>query len=88
MTQALLLRVRVKMHVREVQPHEKRLAGVFLALDEILRGGGKFVVAGLHALGGQRAGVGDFLFADLASPQITRMLGFFAVAMVELSSQP
>ena len=66
LTEALLLGVREQMHVRRVQPDEERLAGLFLALDEIRGGGDELVVAGLHPLCSQRAGVLDLLLADLA----------------------
>ena len=38
LAEALGLGVRVEMHVRRVEPDEERLAGVVLALDEILGG--------------------------------------------------
>ena len=55
-----------QVHVRGVEPHEPRFAGLLLALDEVLRGGDELVVAGLHALLVERAGVLDLLLADLA----------------------
>ena len=66
LAEALLLGVREEVHVRRVEPHEPRLAGLFLPLDEVLGGGDELVVAGLHALLGERAGVLDLLLADLA----------------------
>ena len=47
---------------------EERLAGLGLALDEVLGGGDGFVVDGLHALLGQRAGVLDLLAALAVGP--------------------
>ena len=66
LTQALLLGVREEVHVGRVEPHEEGLAGLLLALDEVRRRGDELVVAGLHPLRGQRAGVLDLLLADLA----------------------
>ena len=62
----------VEMHVGHVQPDKERLAGVVLALHEILGRRNKFVVAGFHALLGERAGIGHSLFSDLAP---TRLIG-------------
>ena len=66
LAQALLLRVREQVHVCRVQPDEEGLAGLLLALDEVRCRGDEVVVAGLHALLGQRTGVLDLLLADLA----------------------
>ena len=74
LAQARLLGVREEVHVSRVQPHEPRLAGLVLALDEVARGGDKFVVAGFHALLGQRAGVLDLLLADLAPARLDRLV--------------
>ena len=70
LSEALRLGVRVEVHVRGVEPDEERLARVVLALDEILGRGDEFVVAGFHALLGQRAGVLDLLLADLAPARL------------------
>ena len=72
LAEALLLGVREQVHVRGVEPHEERLAGLVLPLDEVLGGGDELVVAGLHPLLGERAGVLDLLLADLAP---ARLLG-------------
>src|SRR5208282_5760571 len=69
---ALRLGVGEEMHVRGVEPDEERLARVVLALDEISRRGDEFVVAGLHALLCERAGVGDSLLSD---PSPARLFG-------------
>ena len=45
------------VHARGVHPHKKRLVGLGLLFDELLRGRGGFVVDGFHALGGQGPGV-------------------------------
>jgi hypothetical protein len=66
------LRVRSQVHVGGVEPQEKRLAGVVLPLDEVLRRGDEFVVARFHALFGERAGVFDRLLADTTP---ARLLG-------------
>ena len=54
------------MHVGGVEPHEERLAGLVLARDEVLGRRDELVVAGLHPLLGERAGVLDLLLADAA----------------------
>src|SRR4029077_10719608 len=64
--------VGLEMHVRRVEPDEEWLARVVLALDEILGAADEFVVASLHALPGEWAGVGHFLFSD---PAPTWLLG-------------
>jgi hypothetical protein len=69
---ALGLGMRDQVHVRGVEPHEPGLACLLLALDEVLGGGGELVVAGLHALPGERARVLDLLLANLAP---SRLLG-------------
>src|SRR4029450_11940695 len=61
-----------KVHVGGVDPTEKGLAGGVLALDPILGGGHDLIIAGLHALLGERAGVLDLL---LAYPAPARLLG-------------
>ena len=63
---ALGLGVGEQMHVGGVEPYEERFAVLVLAPDKILGGCRKFVVAGLHALLGERAGVLDLLLADAA----------------------
>ncbi|MET3930376.1 hypothetical protein ABIE51_002263 [Lysobacter sp. OAE881] len=66
------LGVRDEMHVRGVEPHEERLAGLVLALDEIAGGLDELVVAGFHALARQRSSVLDLLPADLAPARVGR----------------
>ncbi|MNM64891.1 hypothetical protein D3C81_763070 [compost metagenome] len=46
-----------QVHAGGVHPHEKRFVCLGLSLHERLSSGGGFVVDGLHALGGQCAGV-------------------------------
>jgi len=53
--------MRAKVHARGVPPHEERLAGLGLALDELLGGRDGLFVDSLHALLGERAGVLDRL---------------------------
>ena len=72
LAEALRLGVGAQVHVGGVDPAEERLAGFVLALDEVLGGSDELVVAGLHALLGQRAGVLDLL---LAHPAPARLLG-------------
>ena len=72
LAKAFRLGVGPQVHVRGVDPAEERFAGLVLALDEVLGGGDEVVVAGLHALLGERAGVLDLLFAD---PSPARLLG-------------
>ncbi len=55
----LLLHVGAKVHAGAVPPAEEWLAGLDLALDEVLGRGDGFVVNRLHPLLGQRAGVLD-----------------------------
>ena len=57
----LLLHVGAEVHAGAVPPAEEGLTGLVLALDEVLGGGERFLVDGLHALLGQRAGVLDGL---------------------------
>ena len=59
----LRLHMGAEVHARGVPPAEERLPGFGLARDEVLGGGDRFVVDGLHALLGQRAGVLDGLAA-------------------------
>ena len=70
LAQALRLGVREQVHVRGVEPDEERLAGLVLPLDEVLGGGDELVVAGLHPLLGERAGVLDLLLADPAPARL------------------
>ena len=73
LAQALGLGVGEDVHVGEVEPDEERLARIVLAssMNSFARGD-EIVVAGLHALGGQRAGILDLLLAD---PAPARLLG-------------
>src|SRR5262249_19562805 len=57
-------------HVGGVQPQEERLTGSVLTLDEVFCCRHKFVVACLHALAIERAGVFDSLFSDAAPPRL------------------
>ena len=54
-----LLQVREDVHARGVPPEKKWLVRLLGALHEVKRPGGDFLVDRLHALLGQRAGVGD-----------------------------
>ena len=57
----LLLHVRAEVHARRVPPDEERLVAAGLLLEILERPRGDFVVDGLHALLGERAGVLDLL---------------------------
>ena len=57
------LHVGAEVHARGVPPAEERLPGLGLPRDELLGGGDDFVINGLHALLGERAGVLDGLAA-------------------------
>ena len=70
LAEAPLLGVREQVHVRGVEPHEPGLAGLVLPLDEVRGRGDELVVAGLHALLGERPGVLDLLLADLAPARL------------------
>ena len=59
----LRLHVGAEVHARGVPPAEEGLARLGLPRDELLGGGGHFVIDGLHALLGERAGVLDGLAA-------------------------
>ena len=59
----LVLDVGAEVHASAVPPAEERLASLGLAGDEILSSGDGFLVDGLHALLGERAGVFDRLAA-------------------------
>ena len=85
---APLLGVREAVHVRGVQPHEPRLAGLLLALDEVLGGGDELVVAGLHPLPGERAGVLDLLLADLAPARLHRLVILVGGPRVDYPARP
>src|SRR5262245_11232601 len=61
-----------QVHVGGVHPAEKGFARCMLALDPVLGGADELVVAGLHALLGERAGVLDLL---LAYPAPARLFG-------------
>ncbi len=79
---ALGLGVRAEVHVGEVHPKEDGLAGRVLTLEEVRRTVGEVVVAGLHPLLRQRAGVLDGLLADFAEARINRrvvLVGCLAV---------
>jgi hypothetical protein len=67
---ALRLDVCPRVHVRGVVPDEERLAGLVRGLDELLRRCEEFLVAGLHALLRQRAGVLDLLAALAIGPAV------------------
>ena len=67
---ALRLHMRPGVHVRGVEPHEERLAGVVGGLDELLGRRQELVVAGLHPLLGQRTGVLDLLAALAVRPAV------------------
>ena len=56
---ALRLDVGAEVHVRGIEPHEERGVGLVLAVDEAQRRLQELIVARLHALLGQRAGVLD-----------------------------
>src|SRR5580704_6559413 len=60
----------------EVEPYKEGLAVVVLPLDKVFGGGSKLVVAGLHPLLGERAGVLDPLFADAAPTLLLRRVVF------------
>jgi hypothetical protein len=62
--------MRESMHPRRVHPAEERLVGSGLALDEVDRRRGGFVVDRLHPLPGQGAGILDGLLADLAKARL------------------
>ena len=68
LTDALRLHVGAKVHVGGIDPDEERLAGLMLALNQVNCRGDKFIVNGLHALLGQRAGIFDFLRAACGWP--------------------
>ena len=80
LAEALRLGVGSQVHVGGVDPAEERLAGLVLALDEVLGGGDELVVAGLHALPGQRAGVLDLLLADPPPARLVRSASSLSVA--------
>ena len=58
------------VHAAGVGPHEERLPVAVGAVDEVERGGEKFLVHRLHALLGERAGVLALLLAPLAEARI------------------
>src|ERR1700684_473703 len=63
---ALGLGVREGVHVGEVEPDEEGLAGVVCFLHEFLGARDEIVVAGFHALLGERTGIFDLLLAHPA----------------------
>ena len=70
LAQALGLGMREGVHVGEVEPDEERLAGVVRLLHEFLGARDEIVVAGFHALPGERAGILDLLLADPAPARL------------------
>ena len=72
---ALRLHMRPRVHVRRVEPHEERLAGVVGGLDELLGRREELVVARLHPLLGQRTGVLDLLAALAVGPAVQHAAG-------------
>ena len=67
---ALGLGMREGVHVGRIEPDEERLARVVRLLHEFLGARDEVVVAGLHALPRERAGVLDFLLADPAPARL------------------
>ncbi len=67
---ALRLGVGPEVHVGGVEPHEERLVGLVLALDEIDGRVAELVVDGLHPLLGQRAGVLDGCVPSRVGPGV------------------
>src|SRR6185369_10292297 len=63
-----------KVHVSGVEPAKEGFPSSVLALDEILSCGAELVVAGFHALLGERTGVLDLLPADFAETRIDRRI--------------
>src|SRR5262249_18486739 len=72
LSQARRLCVGAQMHMGGIDPAEEGLARCMLALDPVLGGTNKLVVAGLHAFLGKGAGIFDLL---LAHPTPARLLG-------------
>jgi hypothetical protein len=68
--EALRLGVGERVHVRGVEPDEEGLAFPPRPLHEVDGGGDEVVVAGLHALPGERAGVLDRLLAHAPEPGV------------------
>ena len=68
--------MRPQMHPRAVPPTEEWLVAGVLTFHEVDRGGGGFIVNGLHPFLGQRTGVFDSLLADRAEPRIDRGIIF------------
>ena len=66
----LLLQARPDVHARGIPPDEKRLVGLVSLVDELKRPLGDLLVDRLHPPFGERAGVLDFLLADLAVMRI------------------
>src|SRR5579863_9382138 len=60
----------VRRCIRGIHPDEERHSGMRLTLDKIDCGTGGLVVDRFHALYGQRSGVFDLLFANLAEARI------------------
>ena len=58
------------VHVGRIEPDEEGLAGVVRFLHEFLGARDEIVVAGFHALLGERASILDFLLADLAPARL------------------
>src|SRR3974390_3397176 len=70
------------MHVGEIYPDKKRLAGSGLTFDEVGGAASNVVVDCLHALFGQGTGVMDRLFADPAKTRVDgRVIGGAGLAV-------
>ena len=96
-----LLQVREDVHAGGVPPEEERLVRLLGALHEIQRLRRHFLVHGLHALAGERAGVGDAavrkavdhptrteLLLELRALRVVGILRFFlGVQVVEVAEE-
>ncbi len=72
LAEALRLGVSPPVHVGRVDPAEERLAGRVLPLHEVAGSRDEIVVAGFHALAGQRTRILDLLLADPAPARLLR----------------
>ena len=79
----LFLHMRAEMHAGAVPPHEPRLLGLVLLLDERLGRSDGLVVDGFHAFFGQRTGVLDL--------HVTRIIAvlrlFLGVQVIEVAEE-
>src|SRR5262249_14784112 len=88
LTDALGLRVRAQVHVREIHPNQERFVGVLLPPNEINGAVRDVVIDRYHALLGQGASVRTDLFSDFSEARIDRGVVFVRRLAVQDAARP